>query len=73
MVWRILSYLFFLTGVLLLGVAACAYYFEADAPGAIVEDSEREFPNLIVGANTVTYRLHNPTRHTVRVVGYSFC
>jgi hypothetical protein len=73
MIWRIFSYIFLLIGIALLAAAAYVYYLESDAPGVMVENAAREFPDLIVGTNTVTYRLHNPTRHTVRVVGSSFC
>ena len=31
------------------------------------------FPKLRVGENLVSFRLRNPTRHSVKVVGFSFC
>ena len=73
MTYRILSHAFFALAALLLVIAAGGYYWQSDAPGAAIEDPEREFPQLIVGTNAITYRLRNPTRHPVRVVGYSFC
>lgn len=69
--WRNLSNLFFLASFLLLAAAAGAYYLQPDAPGASLEDAGRQFPNLTVGENHVTYRVLNPTSHTIRVVGGS--
>lgn len=73
MMWRFLSNFFFMLGLILLAVAAAGYFLYADAPGACVDEPEREFPNLAVGVNEVRFRLHNPTRHAVRVVGCQFC
>ena len=68
---RHLSNLLFVLAAVLFGIAGYGYYLQSDGPGAAVQ--ERELPELKVGVNTVTYRLVNPTRHTVRVVGCSFC
>ena len=73
MIYRILYYVCSLTAIVLFGVAFYAYYLETAAPGAIIDEPDREFSNLAVGKNAVTYRLHNPTGHTVRVIGCSFC
>ncbi len=70
---RILSRVFLLIAVVLFGVAGYAYYESTDGPGAAFDEAEREFPNLAVGENVVTFRLHNPTRHAVRVIGCEFC
>ncbi|HZZ81864.1 MAG TPA: hypothetical protein VFE62_25410 [Gemmataceae bacterium] len=69
---RLLSKLLFVTGAFLFVLAAYAY-LTADGAGARIEDADREFPGLTVGVNKVSYQLHNPTRHTVRVLGCSFC
>ena len=73
MISRVLSYVFFLIAVILFGIAGYGYYLSTDAPGAALLEPEREFPGLAVGENAVMFRIHNPTRHTVRVVGFSFC
>jgi hypothetical protein len=70
---RILSYVFFLIAVVLFGVAGYGYYESTDGPGAAFDETEREFLGLALGENVVTFRLHNPTRHAVRVVGVSYC
>jgi hypothetical protein len=73
MVWRVLSYVFLVTALILFAVAGYGYYLDTDTHGAALLDPEREFPGLAVGENTVTFRVHNPTRHTVRIVGFSSC
>ena len=73
MAWRVLSNGLFLAGFLGLGLSAYLYFVAADAPGAWVDDPDREFHDLAVGANEVCFRLSNPTRHVVKVVGCSFC
>ncbi len=73
MLLRILPNVFFVLA-LILGVAAVvAFCIPDDQPGAYIEETEREFPSLAVGDNEVVFRLHNPTRHTVRVIGAGFC
>jgi hypothetical protein len=60
--------------IALVGFILAAYlYWTEDAPGATVDDPDRKFPALTVGLNEARFRLHNPTRHNVRVVGYQFC
>jgi len=73
MLQRILPPVFLLIAVVLFAAAGYAYYYLDDAPGATIDEPDREFPALAVGHNETTLRLHNPTRHTVRVVGYQFC
>ena len=73
MAYRILYYAFSLAGIALLGAAGYAYWLESDRPGAAIDQLDREFPALVVGENSITYRLHNPTRHPVRIVGCSSC
>ena len=73
MIYRHLSNLLLVLAAILFGVAGYGYYLDTDTHGARIENAEREFPDLKVGVNTVTYRLNNPTRHPVRVVGCSFC
>jgi hypothetical protein len=73
MVSRILSYVFFLIAVALFGIAGYGYYQSTDGPGAAFDETDRAFVGLKIGENVVTFRLHNPTRHAVRVVGVSYC
>jgi hypothetical protein len=73
---RLLSYLswfFFALAAVLFAAAAYFYFLPEDVPGALVDEPDREFPRLAVGENEVSFRLRNPTRHPVRVVGYQFC
>ena len=73
MSWRILPGFFLLISLILFGAAGYAYYLETDAPGAVIDEPDRAFGTLTVGKNDVRFKLHNPTRHTVRVIGYQFC
>jgi hypothetical protein len=68
-----LAYFFFATALVLLGAAVYCYFHPEDAPGATIDEPNREFSALAVGGNEVRFRLHNPTQHAVRVVGYRFC
>ena len=68
-----LAYFHLALAVVLLGLAGYFYWLGDDVSGAIIDEPDREFPSLKVGKNPVTFKLHNPTRHTVRVIGYSFC
>ena len=68
-----LSWFFFLAALAGFGAAGYFYFLPDDAPGAAVEEPDRTFPALTVGSNEVRFRLHNPTRHPIRVVGYQFC
>ncbi len=73
MIYRYLANGFLILGIGLLCLAGYCYYLQTDAPGASIDEPDREFPNLAVGENQVRFRVHNPTRHTVRIVGCSFC
>ena len=68
-----LAYFFFVLAFVLFAAAGYCYFHPEDAPGATIDDPDREFPALAVGKNTITFRLHNPTQHPVRIVGYQFC
>ena len=73
MIHRLMPCFFLLLSLVLFGAAGYAYYLETDAPGATIDEPDRAFPDLTVGKNDVRFTLHNPTRHTVRVVGCQFC
>jgi hypothetical protein len=73
MPYRSLSNLFFLLAFIGFGVSIYAYFYLSDAPGATIDEPDREFPALAVGNNEVRFRFHNPTGHAIRVVGYQFC
>src|SRR5262245_52102585 len=70
---RFLSFLSIGTGVVLLSVSVYGYFCADDQPGATIEETDRQLPSALVGVNQVSFRLHNPTRHAVRIVGSSFC
>ena len=69
----ILARLFFAIAIILFAWAAYLYWRGDDLPGASVEEPDREFASLPVGKNALVFKLNNPTRHTVRVIGYNFC
>jgi hypothetical protein len=73
MLWRWLPSFLFLMSLLLFGAAGYAYYLTTDECGAVIDEPDREFTQLTVGKNEVKYQFHNPTRHTVRVIGCQFC
>jgi hypothetical protein len=73
MIRRALPNALMLAALIGFGAAAYAYFYLGDEPGATAEESDREFPDLAVGNNEVRFRLHNPTRHPVRIVGCQFC
>jgi hypothetical protein len=70
---RALSWLFLVLSGVLFAAAGYMYYLENDAPGAVVDQTERAFPDLAVGSNTVHFTLRNPTQHPVRIVGAGYC
>lgn len=71
--YKWLSNGFFALGIGLFAVAGVLYFWPEDGPGAFVADPERGEMKLSVGDNECRFRLHNPTRHKIRVVGASFC
>ncbi len=73
MIFRFAPHFFLSTALLLAAAAGYAYYLTTDVPGAVVDEPDREFPALAVGNNNVQFRVHNPTRHTVRVIGCGEC
>jgi hypothetical protein len=71
---RALAIGFLLSGLVLLGLAAFEYVVPADDHGVIIDDLDREFPDVVAGERIpVSFSIHNPTRHTVRVVGLAKC
>ncbi len=71
---RTLSVSFLLTGLALIGLAAFDYLTPDDVPGVAIDEPEREFPDVAVGRTIdVAFSVHNPTRHTARVVGLAEC
>lgn len=73
MVLRLLSCFLLLGGVGLLGVAAWGSRVWFDRPGATIDDPDREVRIDVGQTVAVTFRLHNPTRHPVQVVGLAAC
>jgi hypothetical protein len=68
-----LSWFFFLAGLVGFAAAGYLYFHPEDAPGAAIDEPDREFPYLAVGSNEIRFRFHNPTQHPIKVVGYQFC
>lgn len=74
MIFRILAFGLFLIGLALVGSAGIIYFLFWDAPGVTIDELEHEFAACEVGQEyTIVLRIHNPTRHTVRVVGLGTC
>jgi uncharacterized protein (DUF58 family) len=74
MMSRVLSLVFFVAGLALLGVAVIEYVDRVYSPGVTVDEPEREITDCEAGStHTITFRIHNPTSRTVRVVGLSQC
>lgn len=74
MLFRFLPAMLLLCGLALFGVAAFAYFVPADGPGVTIDEPDREFPAYGVGEKLdVAFRIHNPTGHTVRIVGLADC
>src|SRR5262249_52280115 len=74
-IYRILSIALFAGGLVLLGVAMFDYSGWPDSPEATIEDTESGGQLAVRPRQTskVAYRLLNPTRHLVQVVGLTFC
>jgi hypothetical protein len=54
--------------------AGYAYWTQEDGPGATLDEPERTPTHLTAGqATSVTFLLHNPTHHPVRVCGLPDC
>lgn len=74
MLYRFLSAGSFLSGLILFGVAVFAYVVPADGPGMTIDEPNREFPAHAAGQKLdVAFRIHNPTGHTVQIVGLAEC
>ncbi len=74
MLFRFLPTMLLLCGLALFCVAGFAYFVPGDGPGATIDEPDREFPACAVGQRLeVTFRIHNPTGHTVRIVGLAEC
>lgn len=74
MIFRILPAGLLLCSLALFGVAAFDYFIPADGPGVTIDEPDREFPAHVVGQKLdAAFRIHNPTRHTARIVGQAEC
>lgn len=74
MIRRYAPSLLFILGSGLLAVAAVMHFATDDAPGFVVDNPAREDLTLTAGTTTtVEFSVHNPTRHTVRVIGLAIC
>jgi hypothetical protein len=74
MISRFLPIGLFLIGLVLLGAAGFAYFALVDGPGVTIDEPEREFAAWEVGQKReVAFRMHNPTRHAIRIVGLAPC
>ncbi|HZV04530.1 MAG TPA: hypothetical protein VE999_05525 [Gemmataceae bacterium] len=71
---RILYAGLLLASLAVLGLAAYDYCTSDDGPGAAIDDPEIEIPDALAGTTIpVAFSIHNPTRHSVRIVGLREC
>jgi hypothetical protein len=65
---------FLLGGLALLGAGGLGCFVAADDPGVTIDEPDREFPAAVAGQElNVAFRIHNPTGHTVRIIGLAEC
>lgn len=55
------------------GLAAYFFLRTEDGPGATIEEPERELSVAIDNPKEISFRIRNPTKHEVSVVGYDWC
>ena len=53
MFYRLLSWMLLGLSVVLFAAAGYLYYLDSDTHGAIIDETDREFPHMAVGPNTV--------------------
>jgi hypothetical protein len=71
---RLLPAGFLLCGLTLLGAAGFCYFIPSDGLGVTIDEPDRAFPTYAAGQTLdVPFRIHNPTGHTVRIVGLGVC
>lgn len=71
---RFLSIGLVLMGLVLLGTGVLGYAMRADGPGVTIDEPEREFATWEAGqTRSVVFRIHNPTRRAIHVVGLAEC
>ncbi|MER3416086.1 MAG: hypothetical protein C4297_07760 [Gemmataceae bacterium] len=69
-----LAYILLTSGLALLVVSGWAFFTAPDEPGAVIEQPERDFQDLVAGQSyQVEFVLRNPTRHAVRIIGMPEC
>ena len=74
MIFRFLSVGLLMIGLVLVGVAASNYFTVLDNSRVVVPDAERALPECSPDEPIpVFFRIHNPTRFSVRVVGLEEC
>lgn len=54
-------------------LAAYLFVQAEDGPGATIEEPERELSVAIDNPKEISFRIRNPTKHEVSVVGYDWC
>jgi hypothetical protein len=73
-IWRGATLGFTAIGVIFLALACYLYQRNSDNAYLVVEERDREITSP--GANgtiEVSFRVYNPSRRTIRVVGLAFC
>jgi hypothetical protein len=71
---RFLSTILLLAGVVLLGLAAYAYFARPAGPGLTVVESDIEVCDCAAGEETtVVVHLHNSSGRSIRVLGLVTC
>jgi hypothetical protein len=74
MSWRLLSYVFVVAVVALLGLATRDYFAPGFQPALRVEQTQIQVGSLISGQErTVVFHLENQSRRPIRVLGIALC
>lgn len=64
---------FSIVAIVLFALAGYLYWRGDDLPRASIDDGQRELTGMIVGRNSVSITVRNPTPHKIRVLGAGFC
>lgn len=71
---RMLPVGFIITSLGFLSMAAYDYVTRHDAPGVVIDNPERELPEASTETPIpVVFPIHNPTGHTIRIIGLAEC
>lgn len=74
MIYRFLSYGFFLLGLFLLGLAGYFYFAPEPGPSLNISQQDLEVSDCVPGRKTaVNFQIHNASSRPIRILGLSQC